>query len=783
MSTDEGAGSLNVIELAGRTATRVAGRVLADLGASVTRFEGPAFEPAAGEEDAHPAVGPDALAIAWDHGKRVLRPARGDALRDLAHELDGADVLLTSADSGQSALPVPAFAGVHVHVTPFGMTGPYRSHRGAELTAAAFGGLSVYVGAADREPLVPPTMLGAHQTGVMAAIAALASALDGVAERRLVDLAEFELLATSNMAGLYSLAFFSGLVPRRAGHRKPNPYPFTILPCKDGAVCVAFLAGHHWRALLRVMGDPDWASDPRFADRRRMGELHADELDELVGSWLAEHTKAELLDLAVAHDIPFGPLLTVDELLANRQLEDRGFLRRVGAPDGPVLVPGLPFTEEPAASRGLPGRGSPAGAAGPLAGCCVIDLGWVFSAPLVGQMLADMGADVIKVESRSYLDPSRKGMPLIASDVEAGDAGLTPNLMPHFNNVNRGKRSLVLNLRTEAGRDVLMRLVDTADVLLENLGAGSLERLGLAPDLFHEACPELVLARISMAGQDGPDAALPGFAPQSTAIGGLDALCGYEGEPPSGLISLNFGDVSAAMYATAGLLAALRRARATGTGATLDVSMIEANAMHLAPFLVARQLGEEAAAPQGNRHIGYAPHGMFRCAGDDDWVAVAVRSDAEWAALCGLVAAPGHATGMGAAERRERAAEVERWITAWTAGRSARDAFEALQAAAVPAAPALGPEELMLDEHARARDVVVDLDHHLMGFLPVYGSPLHGTPPLGKVRGRAPDLGEHNDEVLEALGLTGDEVRELAEQGAFDDPRVASLTQATEQKG
>lgn len=758
-----------VVELAGRTSIRIAGTLLARLGADVVRL----CAESAPEPDGHPGLIVDERVadVVFDDGKqvRVVSPA---ALRHVLAELCGtADAVLTSGEDLDSVTLCPVdFAGTHVHVTPFGLTGPYAGQPGMELTTAAYGGLAVSVGEGDREPLTPPPMLAAHLAGCVAA-AAVVTGLDAAdAKQRRFDIAECDVLATNPMVGLYSLAFFSGQIPRRAGRRKPNPYPYTILRCQDGAVCMAFLGGHHWRALLDAMGDPTWARDPRFRDRRVMGELHADELDGLVEAWLANHAKADLFALAGSRDIPFGPLMTTRDLLDYEPFAERGFFRAVSVGGSTIKLPWLPFRETTAvAGQRVEARPQRAEGRGPLAGLRVVDLGWVVAAPMVGQFLADLGAEVVKVESRSFLDPGRRGLPLIAQDVGRGDDGKTPNAMPHYNNVNRGKRSIVLNLRTAAGREVLDRLVDGADVVLENVGAGSLERLGLPVERWQARRSDLVVLRISMAGQEGRDAGIPGFAPQATAMGGLDAVCGYPGNEPTGMISTHLGDINAAMYGILAVLAARHRARETGIGTTVDLSMIEASAMPMAPFLAAMQLGSEEPQPQGNEHRTYAPHGLYRCAGEDRWVAIAVRDESEWKALCEVVDAPAEALTLStSADRRARRNDVDRWISAWTAERSDDAVFTALREVGVPAAPALGPEELLFDEHARARGIVVDLEHHIVGYLPVYGSPFHAEPPCVAVERRAPDLGEHTAEILAELGFTGADLSRLADGGAFD---------------
>jgi len=742
---------LRVVELAGRYSGRVTGGLLAALGADVTLIA-----TANGETDEFPLVDPagGASTLALDRSKRVHQATPEELRRELPARLASADILITSGENGADGDPALqrrfglGFGGVQVDISPYGASGPCRAWKAADLTIGAHAGLAVYVGEPDRPPLVPPVQLISHQAGLAAAVAAVAASPGAV-----VEVAEFDVMATTHVSGLYSLAFFSGPPPHRAGRRKPAPYPFTHLPCADGWVCIAFLEGRHWARFVEAMGSPAWAEQDRYRNRRAMGEQYPDEVDALVIDWLRSKTKAELRALALERGLPIAPLRTLDELLQSEQLASRRFFEPVDVGGSSVDVPGLPWRIQPA-------RGPEAEAAGPapLAGRLVLDLGRVASAPAVGQWLADLGADVIKVESRTHLDSARKGRPLLAEDVDAADAGQTPNLTPYFQAFNRGKRSITLDLASPDGRLVLEALIPQAAVLVENFGAKGLERFGLGPDRLHELNPALVVVRISAVGQDGPEAALPGYAPHSTAAAGLDNLCGYEGADPVGMIASNMGDINTAAYATLGALAALR----TGAGTTIDISMLEANATHLAPLLVEHQLSPSDRRPTGNGHRAFAPHGIYPTA-DGGWLAVTVRTSGERAALIAAVAAE-------AASSADAASGCEAAVAAWALGRSAEAAAETLQNAGVPAAPVLAAEDLLFDEHVRAREVVVDLPHPVLGMVPAHGVPFRSTDGFTAVRGRAPNLGEHTREVLSSVGYSPEETAKLEAAGAFDGP-------------
>jgi benzylsuccinate CoA-transferase BbsF subunit len=402
----------------------------------------------------------------------------------------------------------------------------------------------------------------------------------------------------------------------------------------------------------------------------------------------------------------------------------------------------------------------------PLSRYRVVDFGTAWAGPMAAQLLADVGAEVIKVESRARLDGLRLGRPIVGEDLAGGDRGLWPELQPVFHGINRNKLSVTLNLKTEEGVRLARELIARSDVVMNNYSPGVLERLGLGYAHLRQLRPDIILVSMPSVGETGPLRDILAYAPIIQALSGLMSLVGYhEDEPLVGELQAPWSDVVAALHAALAAVAALRHRNLTGAGQFIEVAQLEATTSMLGEAILEYQMTGQAARPQGNYDPDFAPHNNYPSAGEDKWVSIAVRTEEEWRAFCRALGNPPWTRDSRFADKSSRLQhlqELDQHIRSWTEQHSAQEITELLQQHGVAAMPVMNIEDQFADPHLQERQAYVDIEHPQVGVEWLYGMSwlLSGTP--GSIRAPAPLLGQHNQYVFhQLLGLPAAELERL----------------------
>lgn len=405
---------------------------------------------------------------------------------------------------------------------------------------------------------------------------------------------------------------------------------------------------------------------------------------------------------------------------------------------------------------------------GPLNKLRVIDLGQVFAGPFAARLLADMGAEVIRVES-----PARSGRggdrPAPGAVYPAGEPGERPyNRVAYYNEVNRNKRAVSLDLSRERGRQVFLRLVAISDVLVENFSPRVMSNLGLDYAVLKQARPDLIMVSMSAFGSTGPYRDYVSFGPGIEAMSGFASLMGYPGGPPL-RAGVAYADAIGGTQAALAVTVALRYRQTTGEGQHIDLSLREALLPLLSEFIAGYSMSGRAPGPAGNRRPFFAPHGCYRCLGDDAWVAVSVESEDEWRRFCQVLGSPAWTADprFGDMPSRQRNQdELDRLVEEWTLLRDKHEAMKALQASGVRAGAVLSVPELLNDPQMIERGFFKTLAH------PEAGAHLHPgvawrlSDSPGSVDRAAPRFAQDNDCVFgELLGMSAEEIAELEIEG------------------
>jgi len=402
----------------------------------------------------------------------------------------------------------------------------------------------------------------------------------------------------------------------------------------------------------------------------------------------------------------------------------------------------------------------------PLEGIRVVDLTMMWAGPYATHLLGEMGAEVIKIESPRAWDNVRTLFPI---------PGPEPwNASFYFNDYNREKKSLTLDLAQPRGRELFLALVSRSDAVIENYRADVLDRLGIGWDALRAARPDIILVSMAGFGKTGADRELVGFGPIVEQMAGLTSLTGYGDDGVPYKTGISYGDPVAGTAAAGALVLALIQRRRTGRGACIDLAQREVMAEMLGEAFVAASLRGEEPVHRGNRDARFAPQGVYPCQGKEQWLALSVRSDAEWRALCGVIGAP-ELAGLTAAERRVRHDELDAALERWTRTQDAAAAQDALQARRIPAARMLDSDSVHWDPHLLARDAWDFLRHPRMQPYPQPVPAWRLLEANPRPRRPAPLFGEHNREILcGLLGVAEAELAELAAAGVIGDAPVGA---------
>ena len=796
-------------------------KVLAELGADVIKVEPPDGDPARRRGPfpdgvAHPEI--SGLFLFANLGKRsiTLDMASDAGLGQLHRLLKTADVFVenqTYAGLHKADISAEQLAKRHPHlitvsISPYGRTGDYREYAGYDLQVNALSGMSFGTGHTHREPLTTPDQQAAFLAGVGGAYAAIVALLardaaeaDGRWDAgQYVDVADSGIIATL-LTGYHLPTFiYRGIAGSRSGNRmRLGLFPNCVLPCRDGYVCIDAPQMEQYQRFLNLLGNPDWTEAPRYRDRRAMSDQYPEEAESLIAPWFGEHGKDEILRLCLENRIPCAPVLTMDEALESPQLLARRWFREVDHPQaGRLKYPGAPVrlhgsplkvtgpaptlgqhnnevpddlpTTSPSMGKGRV-RATSKKPPTALQDVRIVDLGSAWAGPMAGQLLADMGAEVIKVESRARMDGMRLGRPMVGEDLAGGDRGLWPELQPVFHGLNRNKLSVTLNLRTEEGRATLRRLVLVSDVVLSNFSPGVLQRLGMDYNSLSKAKPDIIVAAMPAFGDTGPLSDMVAYAPIIQAMSGMMGLVGYpteEGEPLVGELQAAWSDTVAALCAALGIVAALRHRNRTGCGQYVEAAHLEGTAALLGVPMLQYQMTGNVPTPLGNDDPDFAPHNNYPCAGEDAWVSIAVSTDTEWRALVDVLGREALNTDprfCDSASRWRNRRALDVIVAEWTRSRTPEEATHLLQSAGVAAMPVMNIADQFADPHLNARQTYVEIDHPHVGAEMLYGVPWLFSETPGSVRTPAPLLGQHNQYVLtELLGMDGATVRHLAEE-------------------
>jgi crotonobetainyl-CoA:carnitine CoA-transferase CaiB-like acyl-CoA transferase len=765
------------------------GRLLADLGAEVIKVEPPGGSPARSLAPTHDGI--SLFFAVRNAGKKsvALDLDRSDDTARLHDLLTHSDVLIQSSEPGTGLDPYQ-LVEQHPHlvvtsITSFGLYGPWSGRLATEGVLAATGSIAFKAGVPEKDPLLPPASFVDDATGATFAFAILTALWQREAggTGQVLDCSANEAIANMGdwaLPNSYSRMLAGESWPEVRNGSGPL---WPSFPCADGYVRVVILSPRQWHAMREWLGEPEYLQDPSLDTLPGRLGIQAAVINPLIIELFADKTMAGIATEAQRRGIVCTPLALPADVLTTEHFRVRGslvevdlggglrgpipsgFLELDGVRAGPKQGPPAAgqHTAEVFANLGEPRRkpqGSPDVSA-PLAGLRVADFGHGGVGVEIGRMLAEYGAEVLKIESRSYPDFIR-----LATGGE---------MSPSFASSSRSKRGFGANAKHPAGNRILKDLVARCDVVIENNTTGVMDQLGLGYEALRAVNPGLVMVSSQLMGSRGPWAGFRGYGPSTRAAGGLEMLWNYADEDePAGAMSIFPDHLCGRLGAVGAMAGLLGRRRGDGSGVHAELAQVEVTLGIVGDLLTREALAPGSVRATGNRRERGVPWGVFRCTGDEQWIAITCRDDADWAALVEAIGAPDWARVAALATatgRSEQIDAVEAGLREWTSGQSRDEVAVRLQAAGVPAGPMITAMESIDNEHYLARGFRVEIDQPgVVGDKIVLDGPgFYGSRmPPARITA-APKVGEHTREVCrELLGMPDAEIEQLIAERALE---------------
>jgi len=790
-----------VLDLSTGLAGAYCTKLLADGGARVVCVEPPGGDPLRRWSESGAAIGADedgALFQFLSTSKHsIVASTDLDDVAFVRWVADTADIVVWSSGSPladhpdllPSALHAILPSAVVVALSPFGLDGPWNDRPSTDFTLQALAGSHVNRGLADRPPLICGGRPGDWAAGTFAAIGALASLrraiTHGVGD--LVDVAVLDSLLLGQ--NLFPVTF-NEMAGRPFRAKRMGAVP-NIHPTQDGFVCFYVTTGQQWLDFCVLIERIDWQEDEQLGRMENRAVRH-DELMTIIDKWTSGRTTTDIVELAEMLRIPAAEVGNGASVPTLAHFRERSFFTT--NPGGGFVQPGVAYTlgggaacrpfepspklgqhtdEYRAASadsargtRRVEGIEAPL----PFAGMRVVDLTAYWAGPIIGHMLSLFGAEVIHVESAKRPDGIRMASAKPLTEPQWWEWSA------FFQSTNTNKLDLAIDLDNDRGRSLLLELIASSDVVIDNYSPRVLENWGMGQDELLERDPKLIVLRAPAYGLTGPWRERVAYAPTIEAVSGLAWVTGFpDGRPEP---AMGIADSMGGAHALVGLLLALEHRRRTGRGMLLECPMVGGSLNIAAEQVVEYSAYGQLLEREGNSSRWRVPQGMYlssdvdAAGARDQWVAVSVETDEQWTALCRAIGEvswvddPSFATLEG---RRTERLRIDEHIEAWCGARSQADVVRLLSDAGVPAEPALPAHRHNELDQVVWRKLFEKVEHPVTGAHDFIGFPFRfANGPVVHHRRHAPLLGEHNAQVLaDILGLSEVEILALQADGVI----------------